>query len=272
MVMPFGDIRRKIDQSLIYDWAMRCPIAAYSAFVLYRDVAAFLQQALHDPGLFERPDGGVVIAALARISQWMFVVLLSIQPLFRLRPVAKSERMLPRAVALVAVCIPLVFLSIERAPSNLAFNLAAVTVCLFANVMAVVTVSFLGRSLSVMPEARRLVQSGPYGIVRHPLYLCETLGTAAAALQYRSPAAVGLLLLTIALQAARGHWEEDVLARTFPDFAAYRSRTSFIIPRSPVRFAASFVTDFGTRRRLALVLASLVAVLALAALLPRLII
>ncbi len=210
---------------------------------------------------------------LARISQWMFVVLLSMQPLFRLRPIAKSEEVLPRIVALIAVSVPLMFMLLERAPPSVAFNLVAVVVSLLANVMAVVTASFLGRSLSVMPEARQLVRSGPYGIVRHPLYLCEMLGIAAVALQYRSLAAAGLLLLAIVLQVARARWEEGVLARAFADFAAYRSQTSFLIPPDPVHFLASFLTDRAARRRLALVVASMVAVLALVAtVLPRLIV
>ena len=55
-------------------------------------------------------------------------------------------------------------------------------------------------------------------------------------------AAAGLLLLVIALQVARARWEEGVLARAFPDFAAYRSQTSFLMPADPLRFLASFVT------------------------------
>ncbi len=273
LAMPFGDLRRRLDRSLIYDWAMRCPVVVYCSFLLFRDVVAFCQQVAQDPVVFEQFDSGIVVAMLARISQWMFVVLLSIQPLFRLRAIAKSEEILPRVAALIAVCVPLMFMLLERAPPSLAFNLLGVVVSLLANVMAVVTASFLGRSLSVMPEARQLVRSGPYGIVRHPLYLCEMLGIAAVALQYRSLPAAGLLVLAIALQVARARWEEGVLARAFPDFAAYRSQTSFLIPPDPVHFLASFLTDRAAQRRLALVVASMVAVLALVAtVLPRLIV
>ncbi len=273
LAMPFGDLRRRLDRSQIYDWAMRCPIMVYCSFILFRDVLAFCQQVGQHPAAFAQFDAGTFVAMLARISQWMFIILLSIQPLFRLRPIARSEEILPRVGALIAVSLPLLFMLIERAPPNLAFNMFAVVVSLLANVMSVVTASFLGRSLSVMPEARRLVQSGPYGIVRHPLYLFEMLGTAAVALQYRSLPAAGLLLLTVTLQVARARWEEGVLARSFPDFAAYRSRTAFLIPRDPVHFLASFALNPAMRSRSALVVASLVAVLALAATaLPRLIV
>lgn len=78
LAMPFGDFRRRLDQSLIYDWAMRSPVVIYSSFVLYRDVLAFWQQLLQNPDLFVGFDAGVVIALLARVSQWMLVVLLSI--------------------------------------------------------------------------------------------------------------------------------------------------------------------------------------------------
>jgi protein-S-isoprenylcysteine O-methyltransferase Ste14 len=271
-MMPFTDLRRRLDQSVIYDWAMRCPAMVYCAFILFRDVFAFCHQLQQDPTGFEHFDSGIIIAMLARISQWMFVILLSIQPLFRLRAIGKSDEILPRLVALLAICIPLMFMQLERAPPSLVFNSLAVILSLVANVMCVVTASFLGRSLSVMPEARRLVRSGPYGVVRHPLYPCEMLATAAVALQYRSLPAVGLLLLLIVLQVLRARWEERVLGRAFPEFAAYRSQTSFMVPRDPVRFLASFMVDPVIRRRSAFVVASMVAVLALVAtLLPKLV-
>ena len=271
--MPFGELRRRLDRSLIYDWVMRCPIMIYYSLLLFRDVRAFFHQVALDPTAFAQFDVAVFAATLARISQWMFIFLFAIQPLFRLRAIAKSEAILPRLAALIAVCAPLMFMQLERAPPNIAFDLSAVVLTLTANVMVVVTISFLGRSLSVMPEARRLVQTGPYGIVRHPLYLCEILGFCGVTLLYRSLPALGLLLATIALQVARARWEEGVLARTFPEFAAYRARTSFLVPLDPVHFLASFMVDASVRRRSALVVASMIAVLALvAAVLPRLIV
>ncbi len=272
LTLPFGEFRRRLDQSLIYDWAMRCPIMLYCSFILFRDVAAFCQQALQDPTVFEQFDSGITIAMLARISMWMFVALQSILPLFRLRPIRKSDEIMPRLAALIAVCMPLMFMQLNRAEPNITFNLLSVFFCLIGNVMCVVTISFLGRSFSVMPEARRLVQSGPYGIIRHPLYLCEMVATAGVALQYRSLSATGLVLVLIALQWARARSEERVLARTFPDYADYRSHTSFLIPSDPGRFLASFMLEPLVRRRSALVFASMVAILAVLAIaLPRLI-
>jgi protein-S-isoprenylcysteine O-methyltransferase Ste14 len=254
--MSFSNVRRRFDQSHFYDCAMRTPIIAYSLFVLARDTLSLLGQIQASPEAFEQPDSGVVIAMLARISQWIFVALLAILPVFRLRPIAKSDRILARLVALLAVCILPMFMLLERAPPNLIFNSVAVVLSVTANVMAVITVSFLGRSLSVMPEARQMIQRGPYAVVRHPLYLCEILGVAAVVLQYRSFAALMLLLLIVMLQLARACWEEAVLASVFPGFAGYRLRTSFLIPRDPARFLVMFFTDPFSRRRLVLVVSA----------------
>ena len=239
LAMPFGDLRRRLDQSVVYDWAMRFPIMIYCSFLLGRDVFQFCQQVAHDPVAFQQFDAGTYVAMLARISQWMFVALLAILPLFRLRPIAKSQEILPRVAALIAACIPSMFMLLARAPPSVAFNVPALSIGLFANIAAVIALGFLGRSLSVMPEARRLVRNGPYRVVRHPLYLCEMLGTLAVFLQYRSWPAFALLLIAVALQVKRARWEEEVLARAFSDFAAYRSQTAFLIPHRPWRVAAS---------------------------------
>jgi protein-S-isoprenylcysteine O-methyltransferase Ste14 len=271
LAMPFGDLRRRLDRSAAYDWAMRFPIIIYYLVLLFRDVNGFRHELLQDPTALQDWDSGMVMAMLARISLWMFVVLLSIQPLFRLRAIRKSDEILPRLAALAGITIPLMFVLLERAPANIAFNLASLAIVLVANVMCVVTVSFLGRSLSIMPEARRLVSDGPYGIVRHPLYVCELLAMVGIVLQYRSLAAVGLVVLAMVVQVARARWEEGILAKAFSDFAAYRARTSFLLPRDPVHFLAAFVIEPGVRLRSALTMASMVAVLAaLAVMLPRL--
>ncbi len=267
----FKNIRRRLDQSQLYDWAMRIPAVAYSSVVLIRDILGYCDQIVTHPAMFEQPDSGMVIAALARISQWMFVALLAVLPVFRLRPIAKSDHILPRLVALLTVCMPPMFMLLSRAPAELAFNAVAVVLGVTANVLSVVTVSFLGRSLSVMPEARQLVKSGPYAIVRHPLYLCEILGVVAIVLQYRSFSAAALAALIVTFQVARALWEEAVLARAFADFAAYRSHTPFLIPRDPARFLTMFFVDPMARGRSALVVFSTIGLTVLVlAVLPRL--
>lgn len=261
-VVDFAALRTlgaRLDQTRLYDCTMRIPIIGYSVFVLGHDVLNYCEEVAIHPTAFQEPDGGVVVAVLARVSQWIFISLLAILPIFRLLPICKSDQIWPRLVALAAVGSIPMFILLERAPASLAFNSASVLIGLIANIMSIVTVGFLGRSLSVMPEARRLVTGGPYAVVRHPLYLCEILGVTAMLLQYRSVAAIGLFALIIALQALRGRAEEAVLARVFPDFSSYRMRTSFLVPRDPAAFLTVFVIDPVARRRSALAMGGTVA-------------
>jgi protein-S-isoprenylcysteine O-methyltransferase Ste14 len=270
MLPTFDALRRGLDRSVVYDRVMRVPIVAYSCFVLGRDVLGLFQQIAHTPAMFEQPDAGVLIALLARVSQWVTVALLAALPIIRLRPVAKSDEILPRIGAFVAVCLPPAFMLLDRAEPSMAFNLLSLAGSLASNVMAIFTLSFLGRSLSVMPEARRLVTGGPYGLVRHPLYLCEIVGFLGIALQYRSAAVVLLLALAVALQIVRARWEESVLNRAFPDYAAYRARTPFLMPRNLGAWLNVFVADSVARARSATILASVVMLLLLVTVvLPR---
>jgi len=271
MFVRLNDVRCGLDRSRFYDWAMRLPIVGYSFFVLSHDVLGFCEQAAQAAALSERPDGAFIIATLARVSQWITVALLTLLPIFRQRPIAKSESVLPRIGALLTVSLAPLFMLLDRAPADLVINSVSVILSITANVFSAVTVSFLGRSLSVMPEARQLVKSGPYKIVRHPLYLCEILGVVATLLQYRSLSATALSVLIVTLQVARALWEEAVLVRAFPDFAAYRSHTPFLIPRNPVRLLTMFFVDPIARRRSVMVVAGTIGLLMLVlVMLPRL--
>ncbi len=262
----------RIEQSRFYDWAMRLPIVLYSLYALVHDVAGFSGQVAREPAAWAHPDAGAIIATLARVSQWMFVALLAVLPLFRHRPIAKSAALVPRFAALVTVVIPPFCVLLESAPPNLWCNLVEVAAGVSASILGVLTLSFLGRSFSVMPEARRLVTSGPYSIVRHPLYLFELLGVVGILLQVRSLPGVLLLGLIVVLQIARARWEEGVLVHAFPEYAAYREKVPFLIPRDPRSLLVLLREDPTARHRSAVVMSSAFGLLALVVTaLPRLV-
>ena len=96
--------------------------------------------------------------------------------------------------------------------------------------LAAVALMQLGRSLSIMPEARRLVTEGLYARIRHPLYLGEAIATIGVLLLYRIPAAFALVAIQFCLQLWRMREEEKVLAAAFPEYAEYRQRTARLIP------------------------------------------
>ena len=88
----------------------------------------------------------------------------------------------------------------------------------------------LGTAFSIAPEVRRLVTSGPYRWIRHPLYLAGFLiglGLLAAKL---SPASIGLFLGFVACQALRMGYEEEIMAAKLPEFAEYGRRTWALLP------------------------------------------
>ena len=47
-------------------------------------------------------------------------------------------------------------------------------------------IAYLGKSFSIIPQARRLVREGPYSVVRHPLYLAEEVALLSCLLRFFS--------------------------------------------------------------------------------------
>jgi len=88
----------------------------------------------------------------------------------------------------------------------------------------------LRRSFSFLPEARRIVRGGPYSLSRHPLYLGETVAAVGVLLPVAGPVAVGLLVVNVAAQLLRIHWEEQVLREQFPGYERYALHVPRYLP------------------------------------------
>jgi len=78
----------------------------------------------------------------------------------------------------------------------------------------------------------KLIQSGPYRFVRHPLYtglMTATLGTALSVGLWRTLAGAGLLWIAF---LSRAHREDALLSGQFGEqFTAYQSRSGRLLPR-----------------------------------------
>ncbi len=85
---------------------------------------------------------------------------------------------------------------------------------------------YLGRSFGILPANRGIVSSGPFAIVRHPIYLGWTMLSLGFALAYPSARNIVLLVLTIPFMTWRIELEEDLLSAD-PEYRAYRARVRF---------------------------------------------
>ena len=88
----------------------------------------------------------------------------------------------------------------------------------------------LGRSVSIIPQARSLVQNGPYKFVRHPLYLGELIAILGIVTARFSIYAMSVFCLLVALQIYRAMQEERLLAGTFPEYESYSLKRARFIP------------------------------------------
>ncbi len=99
----------------------------------------------------------------------------------------------------------------------------------------------LWSSTSAPTEDHRIVDTGPYGIVRHPVYAGLLLATLATALERGRLEAVAGALVLVAAVSLRAKLEERFLRRDLGDeaYAAYRSRVPMLIPFAKIAPAAS---------------------------------
>jgi protein-S-isoprenylcysteine O-methyltransferase Ste14 len=158
----------------------------------------------------------------------------------RLRPLRKAAGLEPRLSALLGTFLltTLVLLPpIELTPVALAISSALVVSGMSASFMVL---RWLGKSFSIMPEARRLVTHGPYAVVRHPLYICEEVAVIGVFMQVASPLALFIVVIHALFQIRRMVNEEKVLKATFADYESYAAQTPRLIPL--LRFGGSIRT------------------------------
>lgn len=169
---------------------------------------------------------------IVNVCVFVLMVIESVLILSRPRALAKAPGVKARAWALTGTWIMfvVVLLPVRTDLPNSLYVLAA-TFAIVGDLLTGYVVLHLGGSFSVMAEARRLVEAGPYAVVRHPLYLAELVAMLGVVITYFSWQVAALFAVQSGLQYMRAREEERVLAGAFPEYAAYRRRTPMVIPR-----------------------------------------
>src|SRR3954454_22274641 len=158
-----------------------------------------------------------------------FYVLLALLILTRSPAKAQADGLLPRIAAFVGTYLPWTITFFGKTDQALP-NLLSTACVLIGMIMILVTIRHLGGSFCLVPQARSVVQTGPYRWIKHPLYFAEEIAIVGVVLQYLTPVTVLILLLHIAVQVCRIHYEEHLLRRNCPEYSAYEASRWRLIP------------------------------------------
>jgi protein-S-isoprenylcysteine O-methyltransferase Ste14 len=225
-----GDLERRIDEIRFLVFGRSLPAILF-ALLGYRVLLNLLSQVRALP--LHAGAGDVLAGPLTTGVYLLFCVIPVGIYLVRPRPSARDGRMVARTAGLVGTTMLLVvgaFSSPVLFTPPLLVRAAAVPLTLGAFMVGVYGLLYLRRSLSIIPEARRLVTGGPYRLIRHPLYAAEILAAAALVLARPGLWATLALVPFVAVQMLRASFEEGLLSRAFPEYASYAARTRRLIP------------------------------------------
>jgi protein-S-isoprenylcysteine O-methyltransferase Ste14 len=143
-------------------------------------------------------------------------------------------------LALFAGLAALLWVPLFAVPQKIALLLGAAGLCLYLSGCAFMLWArrALGKmwGISTSREVRllddhQLIQSGPYAIVRHPMYFGWWVAMVGLLLLYPVWLVAAMLVFSVAAFIGRARREEKALSERFGEsWSAYRKRTRFLIP------------------------------------------
>lgn len=170
-----------------------------------------------------------LLFALHHILSLVFSVLMIVLFFRRSRATAGSDGFFPNFLAYVGTFI-LLLTVLAGGKTNLGPLIISAALMTAGMLFSIYSLKSLGRSFSVRPEARSLVRSGPYRLIRHPLYVGEFFGIGGSVLVGFSAWKFAIFLLWVCIQAYRSIQEERVLEVSIPEYSAYKLETKRFIP------------------------------------------
>lgn len=166
--------------------------------------------------------GAALVCAFYALLIWCY--------LRRARAVATSRSVTGYVAAVVATLLPFTLPLLGGAAPGAGRDFAGYSLVVAGMAWAVWSVRSLGRSISVIAQAREVVDRGPYRLVRHPLYVGELVSSLGIAIIVGTVWALCAWVVLCGLQAYRALREEQVLLQALPGYRSYRARTAALLP------------------------------------------
>jgi len=229
-----GERFETLRRTKLYDLFAAAPLIAWYGFAAVQMLPLVTQQ-IELVKLFFQTDPSVlpaelVLSAVAHVTTLAFLAILVVTFAVRHVPQRTAPGFYPRCAAAAGTFLSLGIVQLPPHELSFALYIGSLLLTIGGTGLAIYAALVLGRSISILPEARRLVTRGPYALVRHPLYLGEIVAIAGIALQYLSAWALLLWALVCAFQLQRMRYEERVLFQVFPKYGDYMARTARLMP------------------------------------------
>ena len=213
----------KLRQGKLYDFVMGLPLIYWFGYVgtvqARPNLVAAARGVLDDPA---SPLANLRFCAL--FASIVFNILTIYLVIARTTPVRRSRGYLGRVFGFAGTFLGVGILHLTPAPLPLPWQALSTVMLLGGTLGSIIVLSKLGKSFSIMPEARQLVTGGPYAYARHPLYAMELITIAGSVILYQQPWALLLGVGVMVLLVVRSFFEEQVLSEQFAEYAEYRKR------------------------------------------------
>jgi protein-S-isoprenylcysteine O-methyltransferase Ste14 len=158
-----------------------------------------------------------LLTATFTITDWIYVlqhlIVLGIA-LTRPRPEVRDYSVVTSVAVGIGYAYPYAqVIYLRWSPGNMAWPGAGLTLVTLAAVLSLVSLLTMGRRFGVRPALRGLVTSGPYRLVRHPMYLSYVIADIGYNLQEWNSVTLLLVLVGWASLVYRIHVEERLLSQ-----------------------------------------------------------
>ncbi len=211
-----------IQRSKLYDFIAGLPLIlwfGYGVVKLRPDLSADARAVLMHPDSFL-----LNMRFFALFASAAFNLLLIYLVAVRTGPVRRASGIIPRLCGFAGTFLGVGILQLKPSALSLPWQTVAAALVFAGSLGSALVLIWLGKSFSIMPEARSLVTSGPYRWARHPLYAMEFLTLFGTVIQFAQPWAALLALAVVIFQVLRTIFEERVLAETYREYGRYRAR------------------------------------------------